>query len=83
MVKTTALCIFNMDEFITVFVAGNLIEAEIIKGRLEIEGIPVLLSYESLGPVTGITVDGLAEVKIRVPESMEVAAREILSRRYD
>lgn len=71
-----------MDEFVTVFIAGNLIEAEIIKGRFSVEGIPVLLSYESLGPVTGITVDGLAEVKILVPRSMEMVAREILSRSY-
>jgi hypothetical protein len=54
------------------------LEAQIIKGRLESEGIPVLLSYESAGLVYGITVDGLGQVKIMVPEHLAEEAREIL-----
>jgi len=53
-------------------------EAQIIKGRLESEGIPVLLSYESAGLVYGITIDGLGEVKIMVPKHLAEEAREIL-----
>jgi len=53
-------------------------EAQIIKGRLESEGIPVLLSYESAGLVYGITVDGLGEVKIMVPRDLVEEAKEIL-----
>jgi len=53
-------------------------EAQIIKGRLESEGIPVLLSYESAGLVYGITIDGLGEVKIMVPKRLEKEAKEIL-----
>lgn len=53
-------------------------EAQIIKGRLESEGIPVLLSYESAGLVYGITVDGLGEVKIMVPKALAKEAKEIL-----
>jgi hypothetical protein len=53
-------------------------EAQIIKGRLESEGIPVLLSYESAGLVYGLTVDGLGEVKIMVPEHLAEEAKEIL-----
>jgi hypothetical protein len=45
-------------------------EAQIIKGRLESEGIPVLLSYESAGLVYGLTIDGLGEVKIMVPKRL-------------
>jgi len=55
-------------------------EAQIIKGRLESEGIPVLLSYESAGVVFGITVDGVGEVKIMVPGHLAEEAREILER---
>jgi len=62
---------------VTVCVARQL-EAHIIKGRLESEGIPVLLSYESAGLVYGITVDGIGEVRVMVPESMETEARTIL-----
>jgi hypothetical protein len=54
-------------------------EAQIIKGRLESEGIPVLLSYESAGLVYGLTVDGLGEVKIMVPGHLAEEAKEILA----
>ena len=54
-------------------------EAQIIKGRLESEGIPVLLSYESAGLIYGITIDGLGEVKVMVPEQLEEEAKEILA----
>jgi len=64
-------------QLVTVSVASQ-IEAQIIKGRLETEGIPVLLSYESAGLVYGITVDGIGEVKVMVPESLEKEARAIL-----
>lgn len=53
-------------------------EAQVIKGHLESEGIPVLLSYESIGLVYGLTIDGLGEVRIMVPESMAEQARKIL-----
>jgi len=53
-------------------------EAQVIKGRLESEGIPVLLSYESAGLVYGITVDGLGEVKVMVPKHLAEEAKEIL-----
>lgn len=64
--------------FVTVYVANGQPEAHIIKGRLEAEGIPVLLSYESAGLVYGITVDGLGEVKVMVPSSLAEEAKEIL-----
>jgi hypothetical protein len=54
-------------------------EAHIIKGRLETEGIPVLLSYESAGLTYGITIDGLGEVKIMVPEHLAEEAKQILA----
>jgi hypothetical protein len=53
-------------------------EAQIIKGRLESEGIPVLLSYESAGLVYGLTIDGLGKVKIMVPKRLTEEAKEIL-----
>ena len=57
---------------------ANYMEAQIIKGRLESEGIPVLLSYESAGLVYGLTIDGLGEVKIMVPKRLAEEAKEIL-----
>jgi hypothetical protein len=52
---------------IVVHVEQGLLRAQVIKAKLEGAGIPVLLDYESLGRVIGITVDGLGEVRILVP----------------
>lgn len=65
------------EQLATVYTARYM-EAQIIKGRLESEGIPVLLSYESAGLVYGITIDGLGEVKVMVPKRLAEEAREIL-----
>jgi len=65
------------ERLVTVYTARYM-EAQIIKGRLESEGIPVLLSYESAGLVYGITIDGLGEVKVMVPKRLAEEAKEIL-----
>jgi len=65
------------EQLVTVYTARYM-EAQIIKGRLESEGIPVLLSYESAGLIYGITIDGLGEVKIMVPKHLAEEAKEIL-----
>lgn len=69
-----------MDEekkLVRVDTASGQLQAHIIKGRLESEGIPVLLQYES--EVFGLTVDGMGEVRIMVPESLADRARDILA----
>lgn len=60
-----------------VYTASGQLEAHVIKGKLESEGIPVLLQYES--EILGITVDGLGEVRIMVPEPLAQRAREVLA----
>jgi len=57
--------------------------AHIIIGRLAAEGIAARLNYEAVGPIYAITVDGLGEVRIVVPEGEWERAREILARTYD
>lgn len=52
--------------------------AAVIKGRLENEGIPALLQYESAGVVFGLTFDGLGEVRVLVPAGLAEEARLIL-----
>ncbi len=54
-------------------------EAEIIRGRLEVEGIPAMLKYESLGMVYGLTVDGLGQVEVKVPLTYAEAASAIIN----
>lgn len=53
-------------------------EARVVQARLEAAGIPAFLSYESLGPVVGVTVDGLGEVRVMVPRSLAPQARAVL-----
>ena len=63
---------------VTVYTAVGQPEAEIIRGRLENEGIPAVLRYESIGNVYGITVDGLGQVEIQVPVDYAHDAKQIL-----
>lgn len=66
-------------KMVTVYVAWGQPEAEIVKGRLESEGIPAVLRYESAGLVYGLTVNGLGKVEVRVPAALAPAAREVLA----
>ena len=52
--------------------------AQIYKAKLEAAEIPVLLQYESAGLVFGLTVDGLGEVRIMVPEAYAAEAEALL-----
>jgi hypothetical protein len=52
--------------------------AHIFKSKLEAAEIPTLLQYESVGPIYGITVDGLGQVRIMVPETYAVEAKALL-----
>jgi hypothetical protein len=61
-----------------VYHAQGMLQAEAVKGRLETSGIPALLKYESVGPVLGITIDGLGEVRVLVPIDRAEDARELL-----
>jgi len=62
----------------TVHVAQGLLRAQVIKAKLEEAGIPVLLNYESVGPVIGITVDGLGAVHVLVPTRYADDARALI-----
>ncbi len=64
-----------------VYTASGQLEAHVIKGKLESEGIPALLQYES--QILGITVDGLGQVRIMVPEHLAERAKEIIARSED
>ena len=63
---------------VVVYRAQGMWEAEAVKGRLETSGIPALLDYESVGPVLGITIDGLGEVRVLVPIDRAEDAHELL-----
>lgn len=70
-------------EFVTIAVASGELQANVLKTRLESEGIPVFLQYESYGRIAFITVDGLGEVKIKVPVKFAEEAKQILEQKSD
>jgi len=64
---------------VTVYVTQGMLRAMVIRGALETAGIPVMLSYESVGPVLGLTVNGIGRVEVRVPVEWEAEARDLLN----
>ena len=67
------------NELVTVYVAAGRLEAEVVRGRLQAERIPAMLAYESVGQTYGITVDGLGQVKVKVPRAFADEAHALLS----
>jgi len=63
----------RVTDLVTVYVVQGLL------GALESAGIPVVLKYESVGPVIGITVNGLGRVEVQVPAEWESEARDLLN----
>lgn len=62
-----------------VYITNGLPKANIIKTRLESEGIDVQLVYESISEIIGLTANGLGEVKILVKEKDFNIAKKILN----
>lgn len=65
-------------ELVNVFTAAGELEAEMVKGFLEAQGIKVMLVQESIGRTYGLTVGKLGEVQLLVPESQADEARMLL-----
>ncbi|NJN44971.1 MAG: DUF2007 domain-containing protein [Anaerolineae bacterium] len=57
----------------------NSIEAEILRGLLEAQGIRVYLSQEGAGRALGLSFTPMGEVTIMVPTSQMTLANEILN----
>jgi hypothetical protein len=64
---------------VTIHTTSGLLPAQVIQTKLESAGIPALLDYESAGVVLGITVDGLGEVRVMVPEGLAEEAQALLA----
>ncbi len=67
-----------MPNWVVIKIVNGLPEAHIIKGLLESNNIPVRLEYEAIGQIYGLTVDGLGQVKILVPEEFFEEAESLL-----
>jgi rRNA maturation endonuclease Nob1 len=66
-------------KLVVVYLAQGEIDAQVVRSLLEANGIDCSLSGESVRLTHGLTVDGLAQVKILVREDDEARARETIS----
>lgn len=64
---------------VVVYVSQGPLAAEVVRSKLQSEGIPAMLRYPSVGRVLGLTVDGLGRVEVLVPAAFEERAREALA----
>jgi hypothetical protein len=66
------------ERLVDVYHASGEVEAYIIKGKLEANGIPCILRSNAAPSVYVFTVDGMGEIKVSVPESMAEDARQVI-----
>ncbi len=57
----------SKDPLAKVYESQGIYAAEVVKAKLEANGIPAILKYESVGQIIGLTVDGLGRVEVHVP----------------
>jgi hypothetical protein len=57
-------------KLVTVYTSQGMLPAHVIKGKLESAGIPVMLKYEAVGQILGLTADGLGQVRVQVPAEL-------------
>jgi hypothetical protein len=66
------------NEPVVVWQAANTMEAHVVKGRLESEGIPAYVRSEALSTIYGLTAGHLARADVLVPGLLADQALEIL-----
>jgi hypothetical protein len=69
----------NEEKWTQVAVVHGDLQAELLRGLLEAQEIPVLLSQEGAGRAIGLTIGPMGEVRILVPGSQIGRARSILA----
>jgi hypothetical protein len=62
-----------MQQLVRVHVGSSIMEGEIVKARLEAEGVPAMLRGEGTGPYR------MGPVEVWVPADMELHARIVLN----
>jgi hypothetical protein len=65
-------------EPVVVWEAANLMEAQVVKARLESEGIPAFIRSEAAGVIYGLTAGSLARADVLVPGPLAEKAVELL-----
>ncbi|MDY6907588.1 MAG: DUF2007 domain-containing protein [Chloroflexota bacterium] len=66
------------ERLVDVYRASGELEALVIKGLLEANGISSILVSDASPSVHAFTVDGMGEVRVAVLESVAEAARQVI-----
>ena len=66
------------EKLVNVYRASGEMEAHVIKGLLESNGIPCILKSDAASSVHAFTVDGMGEVAVAVLESRAEEAMRII-----
>lgn len=69
----------NLGEWVVISKVAGELQAELIRGLLEAQEIPVTLVQEGAGRAIGITTGPLGEVEILVPQQNARQSQEIIS----
>jgi hypothetical protein len=67
------------DNLVEVYHASNNMEAQVIRSLLESFDIPCILKSNAAPSVHLFTMDGMAEVRVMVPESLAEQARTLIN----
>jgi hypothetical protein len=68
----------SSQEPVVVWEAANLMEAQVVKARLESEGIPAFIRSEAAGVIYGLTAGSLARADVFVPGPLAEKAVTLL-----
>jgi hypothetical protein len=68
----------SSQEPVVVWEAANVLEAQVVKARLESEGIPAFIRSEAAGAIYGLTAGSLARADVLVPGLLAEKAVELL-----
>lgn len=70
------------DDWIVLDEVPGMLQAEILRGLLEAQEIPTVLSQEGAGRAIGLTIGTLGTVQVLVPSKDQDRARELLNAYY-
>jgi hypothetical protein len=65
---------------VSIYSAAGLLEAHILKGFLEAQGLQVYINQESVGKTLGLSAGSLGMVDILVPDSQAAEASNLIDR---
>jgi len=66
------------ERLVDVYSASGEMEAHVIKGLLESNGVPCILRSDAASSVHAFTIDGMGEVTVAVLESRAEEAKKII-----